>query len=245
MPKLSAVIITFNEERNIGRCLESIQGVVDDIVVVDSFSTDGTKAICTAYGVNFIEREWQGYSATKNFGNDQAKNDHILSLDADEALSPELKASILNAQDDGAYSFNRLTNYCGKWIKHGGWYPDVKLRIFDRRTAKWEGSIHEELVLDVGVHTHKLHGDLLHYSFYTVEEHQAQAQKFAKLKAEQMKTKGRTYNAALHLLAPVWKFIQQYCLKMGFLDGASGLRIARISAGSVAQRYKELKALNK
>lgn len=243
MPELSAVIITLNEERNIGRCLDSLQGIVQDIVVVDSFSTDKTKSICSEYKVNFIERNWEGYSATKNFGNTQAKFDRILSIDADEALSAELGAAIIAAKKEGAYSFNRLTNYCGTWIKHGGWYPDVKLRIFDRRHARWEGSIHEQLVLDHGVETHHLPGDLLHYSFHTVDQHRAQAEKFAQLKAEQMHAKGRRYSILLHLLAPLWKFLQQYILKLGLIDGLSGWRIAWISAGSVAKRYRYLRKL--
>ena len=138
---LSVVIITYNEERNIGRCLDSIKDIADDIVVVDSFSTDKTEEICIPYNVNFIKRSWEGYSLTKNFANKQAKHDWIFSIDADEALSEELKHSIMQAKKIGinqTYEICRLTNYCGHWIRHSGWYPDIKLRIFDRGTSDWQ-----------------------------------------------------------------------------------------------------------
>jgi glycosyltransferase involved in cell wall biosynthesis len=126
MLQISAVIITFNEEKNIGRCLDSIKDIVDDIVVVDSFSSDATQSICEKHKVNFIQRKWEGYSETKNFANKQAKYPWVLSLDADEALSDELKKIILNLKSGAELktcSFNRLTNYCGSWVKHSNWYP--------------------------------------------------------------------------------------------------------------------------
>ncbi len=245
MPQLSVVIITYNEEHNIGRCLTSAQGVADDIVVVDSMSTDKTKEICEGYGVNFITREWEGYSATKNFANEQAKHDWILSLDADEALSDELKVSILAAKEGEArfYRVSRLTNYCGKWIKHGGWYPDYKLRLFDRRRTKWEGLVHENLVVEGHPKTKNLKGDLLHYSFYTMDDHLQQADKFARLKAKQMFEKGKSHNLLKTIIAPTWKFFHQYFVKLGFLDGYYGFVIAKVSARAVRQRYDYLKEL--
>ena len=135
MLQISAVIITFNEEKNIGRCLDSIKDLVDDIVVVDSFSSDATESICEKHNVNFIQRKWEGYSATKNFANQQAKFSWVLSLDADEALSVELKKTIQELKKGTELktcSFNRLTNYCGSWIKHCNWYPDKKVRLFNR-----------------------------------------------------------------------------------------------------------------
>ena len=140
--KLSAVIITLNEEKNIARCLDSLQGVADEIVVIDSFSTDDTEKICSAYGVRFIQHPFDGYIEQKNYGIQQAVYTHILSLDADEALSDELKQSIghfkMHWHADG-YSLNRLTNYCGHWIYHCGWYPDTKLRLWDKRYGQWAG----------------------------------------------------------------------------------------------------------
>ncbi|MEA1898678.1 MAG: glycosyltransferase family 2 protein, partial [Bacteroidota bacterium] len=142
MIKISAVIISYNEEKYIGRCLESLQQVADEIVVVDSYSQDKTQEICEAHDVTFIEHEFEGYRQQKNWAMAQAENDNILSLDADECLSEELKNSILSVKDNlkaDAYSFNRLNNYYGKWIKHSGVYPDRKIRLFDRRKGEWGG----------------------------------------------------------------------------------------------------------
>ena len=140
MIKLSSVIITFNEERNIGRCIESLAGIADEIVVVDSGSTDDTEAICRSFGVKFIEHTFEGYGEQKNFAVSHCSFEYILSLDADEALSIELKESISalkNKWDKDGYSFNRLTNYCGKWVHYCGWYPDSKLRLFKKNKGKW------------------------------------------------------------------------------------------------------------
>lgn len=246
MPQLSVVIITFNEEKNIGRCLESIQGIADDVVIVDSFSTDATESISKKYNVNFISRKWEGYSASKNFANAQAKYDWVLSLDADEALSEELKKSILKAKEGNelkTYKFHRLTNYCGSWIKHCGWYPDTKIRIFDRRITKWEGIIHEKLVIDSKQEAILLKGDLLHYSYYSIEQHYAQTEKFSSLAAQNMFEKGKKASALKMYLSPVVKFISDYIIKLGILDGAAGFTICRISAKHSFLKYKKLREL--
>jgi len=183
---LSAIIITLNEERNIGRCIESLKAVADEILVVDSFSTDRTKEICETHGVRFIQNEWKGYSVQKNFAQEKASHDFIISLDADEALSDELSESILRIKNLDAihiYSFNRLTNYCGKWIRHGGWFPDIKIRMYDRKKCSWEGSIHERLIYPQGEKITLLKGDCHHYTFYTVDEHRRQVEKFTTLMA--------------------------------------------------------------
>ena len=144
MTQLSVVIITFNEERNISRCLDSVKDIADDVVVVDSFSVDKTEQICKEKGARFISHTFDGHIQQKNWAITQAKFPHILSLDADEALSDELKKSILevkkNWKHDG-YSMNRLTNYCGQWIYHCGWYPDRKLRLFNSKKGNWGGLI--------------------------------------------------------------------------------------------------------
>lgn len=258
MPQLSVVIITFNEEKNIGRCLESIQGIADDVVIVDSFSTDATESISKKYAVNFISRKWEGYSDTKNFANAQAKHDWVLSLDADEALSEELKKSILKAKVEPGlktYKFHRLTNYCGSWIKHCGWYPDTKIRVFDRRITKWEGIIHEKLVIDFSpidsaqgdkLEMTKgilLNGDLLHYSYYSKEQHYAQTEKFSTLAAQNMFAKGKKVSALKMYLSPIVKFISDYIIKLGFLDGAAGYTICRISAYTSYLKYKKLRGM--
>lgn len=246
MPLLSVVIITLNEERNIGRCLESIQGIADDIVVVDSFSSDQTENICKKYSLNFIQRKWEGYSSTKNFANTQAKHDWILSLDADEALSDELKRSILELKKKEVFAtctFNRLTNYCGSWIKHCGWYPDKKLRIFDRRITSWKGDIHEELVHNKPVSTIHLAGDCLHYSYYTVEEHYKQADKFSTLSAANMFAKGKSSSGFQANVRAAAKFLRNYIFKLGFLDGGKGYVVCRITAYETWQKYHKLSLL--
>lgn len=246
MPQLSVVIITFNEEKNIGRCLESIQGIADDIVVVDSFSTDQTENICKQYKVNFIPRKWEGYSDTKNFANAEAKYDWILSLDADEALSEELKRSILKikqASSLATYKFNRLTNYCGSWIKHCGWYPDTKIRIFDRRITKWEGIIHEKLMINSDEPAILLEGDCLHYSYYSLEQHYAQTEKFSSLAAQNMFEHGKKASLLKLWISPVVKFISDYFIKLGILDGSAGYTICKISAYTSYLKYKKLRSL--
>ena len=149
MKKISATIITLNEEDKIRPCIESLKDVADEIVVVDSLSTDATKSICEELGVKFIEQKWLGYSEQKNLANSLATNDWILSIDADEIISDELRMSILKIKEtdtpnNTVFSFNRLNNYCGKWIHHCGLYPDRKIRIWNRNIGKWEGYIHEE-----------------------------------------------------------------------------------------------------
>lgn len=246
MPQLSVVIITFNEEKNIERCLLSVQGIADDIVVLDSFSSDQTEAICKKYKVNFISREWEGYSPSKNFANAQAKHDWILSLDADEALSDELKGSILELktkQEPGTAAFNRITNYCGSWIKHGGWYPDTKIRLFDRRITQWTGIIHEELSFSKQVNIQHLKGDCLHYSYYTIEQHYQQAEKFTTIAAKDLFEQNKKASVVKLYISPVVKFFRDYIFKLGFMDGAAGFTVARISASATYLKYKKLNDL--
>lgn len=246
MPQLSVVIITFNEEKNIERCLLSVQGIADDIVVLDSFSNDQTEAICKKYNVNFISRKWEGYSPSKNFANAQAKYDWILSLDADEALSDELKRSILDLKAKEELStakFNRITNYCGSWIKHGGWYPDTKIRLFDRRITQWTGIIHEELSFSKQVDVLHLNGDCLHYSYYTIEQHYQQAEKFTTIAAKDLFEQKKKASLIKLYISPVVKFFRDYIFKLGYMDGAAGFTVARISAYATYLKYKKLNDL--
>lgn len=237
---ITAVIITLNEARNIGRCLESLTGVADEIIVLDSHSTDATAELCRAHGVRFIPTDWQGYAATKNHGNALATHPYVLSMDADEALSPELRTSILAVKPhlQGVYGFHRLAFYCGKPIRHGGWYPDTKLRLFPKDKARWQGDfVHETMVADAGQAQTLLAGDLLHYTYYTVEEHRTRARKYAALAAASMRGRGRAGLWMKFLLSPPWRFVQMYVLKAGFLDGWAGWQIARITAQEVAWKY--------
>ena len=245
---LSAVIITFNEEKNIERCLTSLAGVVDEIIVVDSFSTDRTKEICLSFGARFIEHKFEGHIQQKNWAKEQALHSLVLSLDADEALDETLRKSILqiktNPQKHGYY-LNRFTNYCGYWVKHCGWYPDRKLRLWDASKGKWGGmNPHDRFMLDAGdSQTGYLKGNILHYSYYSIEEHYKQANKFSTIAAQSYFSQGRRTNRFLMLMKPVARFIRSYFLKLGFLDGKYGYIICRIQSYEVKLKYQKLYAL--
>ena len=249
MPKLSVVIITFNEERNIGWCIESVLEVADEIVVVDSFSTDKTREICEKSGVKFIEHAFEGHIQQKNFAITQAKYPHQLSLDADEALSGELKSEILKIKNDwqyDGYRMNRLTNYCGKWIHHCGWYPDTKLRLYDSTKGVWGGvNPHDKFELNPGSKVGFLKGDILHYSYYTVEEHIRQAVKFSTIAAKELVGLGKTVSYFQIIVNPVAKFIRNYILRLGFLDGFYGFIICRIAAHETFQKYSKARQIKR
>jgi len=247
MQNLSVVIITFNEERNIARCLDSIKDFADDIVVVDSFSTDRTEEICREYAVNFVKQKWIGYSEQKNFANSMAKYDFIFSLDADEAVSPELKDSILEIKkqpEPAFYRICRITNYCGKWIRHSGWYPDIKVRFFDRRISKWEDMIHERLSNVNDREASLLKGHCYHYSYYSISGHLAQAKLFSELTAENLFIKGKKAGLLKLYFSPVVKFLRDYIFHLGFLDGHSGFLICKISARATFLKYSKLRKLH-
>ncbi len=246
MNKLSLVIITYNEERNIERCIRSVQDVADEIIIVDSFSTDKTPEICKNYDVRFYQREWEGYSKTKNYANSLATNNYVFSVDADEALSETLKNSILQEKAKGlncAYQMNRLTNYCGKWIRHGSWYPDKKIRIWNKNQGQWQGDIHEKILFTENIKIQQLRGDLLHYSYYTIEDHYRQIDKFTSLSAEELLQKGKKHSKIKEILSAIAKFLKDYIFFAGFLDGKAGFRIARLSGKATALKYKKLKKL--
>ena len=246
--KLTAVIITHNEERNILRCLNSVQDVANEIVVVDSGSTDNTGNICKEFGVKFVHQDWLGYSEQKNFANSLASNDWILSIDADEELSDELKKSIFKYKNqhiphDMVFSMNRLTNYCGHWIRHCGWYPDRKIRIWNRKVGKWQGEIHETIEFSQEIKEKVLKGDLLHYSFDSSYEYENQQFKFAKMRGEHYFQKGKKHASFFMVVSPIFSFIQHYFFQLGFLDGLDGLHICFITAKATKLKYKTLKEL--
>ena len=232
--RLSVVIITYNEAANIGRCLEAAQNVADEIVVVDSYSTDATEDICSQFNAKFIQRHWEGYAATKNWANAQASSDWILSLDADEVLSKELQSeinSLKEANKGRFFSFNRMTNYAGKWIRHSGWFPDVKLRLFDRRQANWQGDyVHETLRVPSGIDIIPLKGLCYHYSVASVSDHISRVNNYSTLAAG-AKFANRKEPSWVKLIgSPLFSFFSIYFLKKGFLDGREGVLIATISS---------------
>ncbi|HQW40587.1 MAG: glycosyltransferase family 2 protein [Flavobacteriales bacterium] len=247
MTGISAVIITRNEAHNIVHCLVPLKGLVDEVIVVDAQSTDGTRELAKQHGATVVERAWTDYSDQKNFANDQATGPYILSLDADEVLSPELIVSIrkrITAGLNGAYRLNRLTNYCGHWIHHSGWYPDAKVRLFPKQGTRWEGAhVHEELQLAQGTKITPLEGDLLHYSYTSVADHLQRLERYSDLHAQKMNAAGKRGGLVKRYLSPVVKFIQTFFFQLGFLDGAAGWRIAWYSAYGVYLKYAKLQRL--
>jgi glycosyltransferase involved in cell wall biosynthesis len=250
MIKISAVIITLNEEQHIGQCLESLQGIADEIVVLDSYSTDQTQAICLRYGARFAQQAFSTYKQQKNDAIALAQYDYILSLDADECLSHELRQSILAIKQNclfDCYSFNRLNNFCGYWVRYGGWYPDRKMRLFHRDKASWAGgNPHEHLQLQAGASHSILKGDLWHYTVQSIAQFTAQNNHYSTLQAQDMLKNGKKSVTWLHLLLkPMWRFISTYFLKLGCLDGKFGFIIACNAAHAVHLRYAKLLELSK
>jgi len=248
MVSLSVIIITFNEERNIARCLQSVQSVADEIVVLDSFSTDQTAEICKEYGVRFVQHQFDGHIEQKNRAVSLAKFPYVLSLDADEALDEVLIQSIQEVRQNwtqDAYSMNRLTNYCGTWIYHCGWYPDRKLRLWDARKGKWGGvNPHDKFELSNSDSTTRhLKGNILHYSYYTIDDHYRQVHYFTDILAKAQFEAGKRTNLIAMYLSPVIKFLRDYFLKMGILDGMAGFRISRISAYATFLKYRKIRQL--
>lgn len=247
--KISAVIITFNEERNIGRCIESLKDLVDEIIVLDSFSEDKTEEICRENDVRFEQRKWTGYSDAKNYANSLATFEYILSIDADEAVDGELNNSISKLKslnEPEIYSVNRITNYCGRWIKHSGWYPDIKVRLFPKEGSSWKGEfVHEDLCYPTNLNIIQLDGHLEHYSYYSYSEHRARADKYSELTALKFNKQGKKASVLKPYFSALGRFVSMYFLKGGFLDGWMGFKIAQISACSNVFKYKELRRLNR
>jgi glycosyltransferase involved in cell wall biosynthesis len=225
---LSVVIITFNEAKRIEKCLQSVQSLADEIVVVDSFSTDATRQICESYGARFIQRKWTNFGDAKRFAVQAASYDYVLSLDADEVLSEMLKTSIQNAKNNwfaDAYKFNRLNFVGNQAIRHGGWYPDCKIRLFDRRKANWtEAHVHEIVVPVVNnCIVAFLSGDLLHYSFDSIESllNSSKTKLFIGMYARKKKLP-----KLVVFLKSLFSFTKSYLLQRGFLDGKAGWAVA-------------------
>jgi len=245
MIKLSGVIITYNEERNIEKCLKSLTDIVDEIVVVDSFSTDSTKAICAMYDVKFIEQKFLGYIEQKNFALTQASYNHVVSLDGDEALSKTLQDSILNLKSNwihDGYFCNRFNNFCRQWIKHSDWYPNKKLRVFDRRKAEWKGiNPHDNVVLnDKKAKTGYLKGDILHWTYQSYSEFNNKTEYFSTIAAKAYYDRGKTASFFKIVFNPSWAFFKAYFLRLGFLDGINGFVICVQTANITFLKYTKL-----
>lgn len=244
MEKISAVIICLNEEKNIGRCIDSVKGIADEIIILDSHSTDNTVSIAKQKGATVIQETFKGYIQQKNRAVALATHDYILSLDADESLDTLLIDSISKARQKftgKAYRMNRLSNYCGKFIRHGSWYPDAKIRLFDKRVAHWAGANpHDKIELTGDFPVQHLKGNILHYSYHSISEHVNQNNKFSTLAAESLFANGKRTNLFRIFINPLWAFFQSYLIRAGFLDGLYGLVIAIMIANLTFLKHLKL-----
>lgn len=249
MQSLSVVIITFNEELNIARCIASVKGLADEVIVLDSFSTDRTCEIARELGAIVYQEKFRGYIGQKNLAIQYATYDYILSLDADEALDETLAENMLREKQSfefRAYRMNRCTNFCGRYIRHGLWYPDRKIRLFDRRIGKWGGlNPHDKIELLEGFQVKQLEGNILHYSFATVDDHVWQNNRLSSIAAASMYASGKRSSLFKLVVHPAWAFINGYFLRLGFLDGHDGFTIAINTAHQVFLKYTKLYRLQK
>lgn len=247
--KISLVVIAFNEEQKIAQCINSALDVVDEVLVIDSYSKDRTVQIAQELGARVIQNTFEGHIQQKNFALSQAEHDYILSLDADEALSEELKSSIKDVKKNwtkDAYSMNRLTSYCGKWIKHGTWYPDRKIRLFKKNAGSWKGkNPHDRYTPSEGKTTGFLKGDILHYTMDSISDHLKQMDYFTEIMARNLHLAGSKSDYFKLIFSPMFKFFKSYILKLGFLDGYYGFVIALNSAHAAFLKYAKLMDFNK
>lgn len=242
---LSAVIITLNEAPNIARCIESLRGVADEVIVLDSFSKDDTAALAAGMGARVFQQKFTGYGEQKLAAIEKATHDWILSIDADEALDPTLRESIAAIKENprcDAYTFNRLTNYCGKWIRHCGWYPERMLRLINRQKGSMTADkVHEGFRMKAGATVGLLKGDLLHYSFPTISAHLKKIEQYSEMGARFDVARGRRVSLLKLWLGPKWVFFQTYFLKAGFLDGYYGYIICKNSAFAAFAKYAKIR----
>jgi glycosyltransferase involved in cell wall biosynthesis len=241
MPPISATIITRNEAAQIARAIRSLS-CADEVIVVDAESTDDTRQIAAAMGARVLLRSWHGFSTQKNYGVEQARHDWILSLDADEELNADAQAAVAawkhSESQAAGYRFARRAYYLGRWILHSGWYPDYKLRLFDRRRARWEGDfVHESVTVSGPIET--LPGEILHYTCNSLQEHRERIEFYTDLAAQEMLARGDRAGVFCRLLAPPWVFFSTYFLRLGVLDGPQGFLIAWMAARYVRRKYQK------
>ncbi len=245
--KISAAIIAFNEERNIARAIESLR-CCDEVVVVDSGSSDRTVELAQTHGARVIQSHWRGYAAQKNFAAASCNHDWVLSIDADEALSETLEGEIwelkLADQRFDAYTMPRLAQYLGRWIQHSGWYPDRKVRLYHRRHAQWEGDYVHESVRVTGTVGH-LENNLLHYTCSSLSEHLRTLDRYTSLAADELVAQRRPISWRKFTLDPAWTWLKTYVFQQGFRDGFEGLAIANLASLytflKYAKAYKQMR----
>ena len=243
-PKISACVTTFNEEGNVVRCLESLKGWCDEIVVVDSYSSDRTVELCKRYTDRVYQHQWLGYIGQKNLARDMAKHPWILFIDADEEISPALRTEILQELDVdpipfAGYQFPRMVNYLGQWIRHGEWYPDVKLRLFLKAKGQSGGQEpHDQVFVNGPVKT--LKQPLWHYTYEDIDDHLTTMNRYSGITAKEKFKGGDRFCWTDFLFRPPFRFLKAYFLRGGFMDGKRGFLIAIISSFGVCMKYAKL-----
>jgi glycosyltransferase involved in cell wall biosynthesis len=243
--KISATIVALNEERNIARAILSLK-CADEIVVIDSGSSDRSREIAASLGARVIDESWRGYAAQKNFAAESASNEWILSIDADEELTPELSAEIAAlkrspAQFDG-WDMPRLARYLGRWIHHSGWYPDRKLRLYHRDRGRWQGDYVHEGVVVTGNIGH-LNSNLLHYTCNSLTEHIRTLDRYTTLAAKSLVASGKPVPFRRLVVDPPWTFLRSYVMQRGFLDGGHGFVIAGMASFYTFMKYAKARSL--
>ncbi|MBI3901580.1 MAG: glycosyltransferase family 2 protein [Nitrosomonadales bacterium] len=244
MSSLSITLITKNEAHNLRACLESVSWA-DEIIVVDSGSTDDTVAIAREFTQHVYIHDWPGFGAQKNRALDYATKDWVLSLDADERVTPELRAQLIKAMEGASaegFYLPRLSQFCGRFIRHSGWYPDYVLRLFKRKQGRFSDDLVHESVILQG-RTGKLSSPLLHYSYLAEADVERKIEQYSSAAAQQMYSKGKTATSADAPVRGAWAFLRTYCLRLGFLDGVAGFNIARMNARTTYRKYEKLRSL--
>jgi glycosyltransferase involved in cell wall biosynthesis len=249
MHTLSVVIITYNEEKNIRRCIESVRAIADEIIVVDSFSDDDTVNIARSLGASVRQSEFNGYINQKNKAIKEATNDHVLLMDADEELSGELAHSIMEAKQNfsfRAYAMKRCSIFRGKHIRHGLWYPDKKLRLFDKRIGSCGGlNPHDKIIMQEEVEVKLLKGDLLHYTYDSLAEYRCRNYEVSMVAAQSLYDAGIRRSKLKIIFSPLWAFVNGYFLRLGFLEGYEGFVIAVNTAQQCYSKYQKLRQLQR
>jgi len=244
MDKISAVVITNNASATIGKCIDALKVVSDDIIIIDSFSTDNTSEICQQKDVNFFEQKWLGYGPQKNFGISKTSNNYILSIDADEIISNELAASIIKEKKvglTGLYSLLFQHYYYTDFSKHGSSKPGTKVRLFNKNNVKWnEREVHEKLIIPKNEKIRQLEGYLLHYSYRSISHQIKKIDNYTTLGAKELSLKGKKYSLLKMIFSPPINFIISYFIKLGFLDGMHGFVVAKFAAHESFVKYAKL-----
>jgi hypothetical protein len=242
MPALTAILISYNEELDLPRALASLAGIADEIILVDSGSTDRTCEIARTFGARVYARKLDSFAEQKNYGVSFSSNDWILSIDCDQELSPELRSSMLawkqQTPDKDAYEILLLTNYLGGWIRHSGWYPEFRVLLFRRDKCRFVGALHERVHVEGPVG--RLNGHLFHYTIRSLAEHSAKLDAMSTMAAEDMFARGRKNWRAAMIFAPPWTIVQRLVFQLGILDGRRGWLIAWLSGNYIYLKYRKL-----